>query len=136
MVDNVSTERRSRMMARVRSKNTSPEIRVRQAAHAMGLRFRLHRSDLSGKPDLIFPKLKTALFVHGCFWHQHPGCKRAQVPKTQPHFWLSKFQTNIARDQRNAEALSRAGWRVAVIWECETKDEKTLSVALRRSLKV
>jgi len=136
VVDNVSSERRSHMMAQIRSKNTSPEMRVRKAVHALGLRFRLHRSDLPGKPDIVFPKLNTALFVHGCFWHQHSGCKRAQTPKSSTKFWTDKFRANADRDARNVAALRDAGWAVQVIWECETKDPETLRQALSRALKV
>lgn len=110
-------------MSRVRSKNTSPEMRVRRLAHAMGLRFRLHRKDLPGKPDLVFPRYRIALFVHGCFWHRHPSCAKASTPKSQTDFWASKFDRNVERDRRNEEALNALGWRVLVIWECETKTD-------------
>lgn len=110
-------------MSRVRSKNTSPEMRVRRLAHAIGLRFRLHRQDLPGKPDLTFPRHRVALFVHGCFWHRHQGCKKASTPKSRTDFWVSKFEHNVARDRQNEEALSALGWRVLVIWECETKSD-------------
>lgn len=121
MVDRLSPERRSWLMSRIRSRNTSPEIRVRRAAHALGLRFRLYRRDLPGTPDLIFPKHRVALFVHGCFWHQHPGCPKASMPKTAVDAWQSKFARNIKRDAENTAILTELGWRVEVIWECETK---------------
>ena len=108
-------------MSRVRSKNTSPELRVRRAAHALGLRFRLHRKDLPGCPDLVFPKYRVALFVHGCFWHRHPGCTKASMPKSHAEFWQAKFDANVARDVRLASELDTQGWRVVTIWECETK---------------
>ncbi|MGJ5197155.1 very short patch repair endonuclease [Bradyrhizobium sp. HKCCYLRH1030] len=109
-------------MARVRSKDTVPEKRVRTVAHSMGLRFRLHRKDLAGQPDLVFPQHKVAIFVHGCFWHQHPNCRRASVPQTRRAFWTNKLSGNVRRDGEATRALRADGWRVAVIWECETKD--------------
>lgn len=117
-------------MSRVRGKNTSPEIRVRKAAHALGFRFRLYRKDLPGKPDLVFPKYRVALFVHGCFWHRHPGCSKASMPKSRTDYWADKFATNVARDRRNAESLRAAGWRVEIVWECETKDAEALKAVL------
>lgn len=107
-----------------------PEMRVRRAAHALGFRFRLHRKDLPGTPDLVFPKKRLALFVHGCFWHRHPGCRKASLPKSRPEYWHSKFSTNVERDQRVRAELEARGWNVATIWECETKNE----VALRDTL--
>lgn len=134
MVDHVSPERRSWLMSRVKSKNTTPEMRVRRMAHAMGLRFRLHRKDLPGKPDLVFPKLKLAIFVHGCFWHRHPGCPKASMPKTNPDFWRTKFAANVDRDQRALEGLSSQGWNVKVIWECQTKDVDILQPLISSSI--
>lgn len=125
------TSQRSALMGRVRGKNTSPEIAVRRAAHALGLRFRLHRRDLPGRPDLVFPKHRLAIFVHGCFWHRHEGCKRATIPKTRQDFWLGKFADNEARDQRVTALLRDAGWRVEIVWECETKDQEALLRRLR-----
>jgi DNA mismatch endonuclease (patch repair protein) len=119
-------------MSRVRGKNTSPEIRVRKAAHALGFRFRLHREDLPGKPDLIFPKRNLALFVHGCFWHRHTGCPKASAPSSD--YWAEKFATNVARDTRVATELRRQGWRVEVIWECQTKDEERLVKTLTKKI--
>lgn len=120
------TAQRSALMARVKGKNTSPEMAVRRAAHALGLRFRLHRRELPGRPDLIFPKHRLAIFVHGCFWHRHSGCKRATTPKTRRDFWRRKFADNEARDQRVVALLRDMGWRVEIIWECETKNRDTL----------
>jgi len=117
-------------MSRVRGKNTTPEIRVRRAAHALGLRFRLHRKDLPGKPDLIFPKHRVAIFVHGCFWHRHPGCSKTSTPKSRKGFWQAKFDANVERDTRVAEELAALGWRVVTIWECETKRTDGLRDAL------
>lgn len=130
MVDHISPERRSWLMSRVKGKHTSPEVRVRSVAHKLGYRFRLHRNDLPGKPDLVFPKHRVALFVHGCFWHRHPGCQKASVPKTHSEYWTAKFHANIMRDERVKKELEGGGWGVALIWECETKSDK----ALRRKL--
>lgn len=117
-------------MSRVRGKDTTPEMRVRRAAHALGFRYRLHRKDLPGKPDLCFPRKKIAIFVHGCFWHRHEGCRKASVPKSKLDFWLQKFATNIERDERVSDALATMGWTVHVIWECQTK----VDVQLRERL--
>lgn len=121
MVDRLTPERRSWLMSRVRPKDSTPEMRVRKAAHALGLRFRLHRKNLSGSPDLVFPRHRTAIFVHGCFWHRHIGCHKASMPKTRVDFWQAKFDANVERDARAIESLERLGWRVAIIWECEVK---------------
>ncbi len=135
MTDIVSPERRSEIMARIRDRDTGPELRVRRAAHAMGLRFRLHRRDLPGSPDLVFPKYRTALFVHGCFWHRHEGCPRAYVPKSRMEFWNRKFAANVERDRRVSEALRKLGWRPVVIWECETEDRSALKRIITERLK-
>lgn len=116
-------------MSRVRSKDTLPEMRVRRAAHALGLRFRLHRKNLPGRPDLVFPKHRVAMFVHGCFWHRHPGCSKASTPKSRTDFWQGKFDTNVTRDQQVSIELVEAGWRVMTIWECETK---SLDIIIRK----
>lgn len=126
MVDRLTPERRSWLMSRIASKNTSPEMRVRRAAHSLGLRFRLHRKDLPGKPDLTFPKHKTVIFVHGCFWHRHPKCPKASTPKSNEEFWQNKFAANVARDVSVRRRLHDAGWKVITVWECETKDSKVL----------
>lgn len=126
MVDHISPERRSWLMSRVRSKHTSPEMRVRSIAHALGLRFRLHRRDLPGKPDLVFPQYRIALFVHGCFWHRHPGCPKASIPKSRAIYWEQKFSENVRRDNFAVDALGQDGWNVAIIWECETKDRNSV----------
>lgn len=136
-MDRLTKERRSWLMSRVAGKNTTPELRVRRAAHALGLRFRLHRKDLPGKPDLVFPKFRLAVFVHGCFWHRHSGCRKATLPKSRADFWSAKFTSNQQRDERVMTDLENAGWRVAVIWECETKDSDTLAkVISERIMKV
>ncbi|ADG08964.1 very short patch repair endonuclease [Caulobacter segnis] len=132
MVDRLTEDRRSWLMSRVRSENTTPELRVRSIAHSMGLRFRLHRSDLPGKPDLVFPRHKVAIFVHGCFWHRHEGCRKASMPKSRQEFWGAKFEANIERDRRVTSQLRALGWNVETIWECETRDLKTISERLSR----
>lgn len=126
------TPERSANMAKVKGKNTKPEMTVRRVAHALGLRFRLHRRDLAGTPDLVFPKRKIAMFVHGCFWHRHEECSKASTPKTRAAFWQAKFDRNTARDRRTAEALRAAGWTVVTVWECETRDLAPLIRQLRR----
>lgn len=122
MADRLSPERRSWLMSRVRGWNTTPEMAVRRAAHRLGYRFRLMRKDLPGKPDLTFPKYRAVIFVHGCFWHRHSGCRKASTPKSRETFWNEKFERNVARDARVVEELVRLGWRVMTIWECDTKD--------------
>ena len=108
-------------MRNVRGKNTTPEMRVRSALYRAGYRFRLHRKDLPGRPDIVLPRLRAAIFVHGCFWHRHPGCRAASSPSTRAVFWQEKFARNVERDRRTIEALEADGWRVHVVWECETK---------------
>ena len=123
MTDIVDTKRRSEMMARIRGRDTGPELLVRRVAHRMGLRFRLHRRDLPGRPDLVFPKHRLVVFIHGCFWHRHEGCRKSSTPKSRTGFWLEKFAANVDRDARQEAALKALGWRVFIIWQCETKDE-------------
>jgi len=125
---------RSLLMAKIGSKNSRPEMAVRRAAHNLGYRFRLHRRDLPGTPDLIFPRMRKAIFVHGCFWHRHPGCSRTTTPKTRTDFWSKKFGENQARDRRVLCQLTELGWQVLVIWECETKDTAILSEKLQAFL--
>lgn len=131
MADVMTPEQRSRTMARVRSKNTKPELRVRALLHRMGFRFRLHRRDLPGTPDLVLPKHRAAIFVHGCFWHAHPGCARATMPSTRMEFWTTKLARNVERDAKKLRELQAAGWRVLVLWECETRDAEALEARLR-----
>src|SRR5690606_21714946 len=119
MVDVVDPATRSRMMSGIREKNTKPEILVRKYLHSRGLRFRLHVKDLPGKPDLVFPKYRTVVFVHGCFWHHHADCKYATIPSNRADFWKNKLSENVVRDQYQVAALTGLGWRVLVIWECE-----------------
>jgi DNA mismatch endonuclease, patch repair protein len=113
---------RSAQMALVRSKNTKPEIIVRRLAHSLGYRFRLHRRDLPGSPDLVFPRYRKVIFVHGCFWHQHndPTCWRSRLPKSRQEFWRPKLNSNVVRDQRDLAALDANGWAALVVWECQT----------------
>lgn len=131
MVDHVDRRKRSEMMRAVKGKNTSTEMIVRSAAHRLGLRFRLHRADLPGKPDLVFPKWRTVVFVNGCFWHRHRGCKKASMPKSNVVFWKKKFDNNVARDSANKEMLHALGWRVETIWQCEANTVAAATSALR-----
>ena len=108
-------------MAGIRGKDTRPELSLRKALHALGFRYRLHEKRLPGRPDLVFPKHHAACFVHGCFWHRHPGCRYTTFPATRPDFWNAKFADNVARDERNRNQLIHAGWRVAVVWECSLR---------------
>lgn len=112
---------RSAQMALIRSKDTKPELRVRKALHAAGLRFRLHDRHLPGTPDLSFPSRRIAVFIHGCFWHQHDGCKAARVPKSRQDFWVPKLKGNVERDERKKLLLESLGWTVETIWECQTR---------------
>lgn len=114
------------MMAGIRGKNTKPEMRVRSFLHRRGLRFRLHPKDLPGRPDLAFPKYRTAVFVHGCFWHRHPGCRYSYTPKSNLPFWLGKFEENVKRDARQKRELRREGWRVLTVWECQVSNGRAL----------
>lgn len=134
MADSLPPAQRSWLMSRVRGKDTKPELSVRRIAHSLGLRFRLHRRDLPGKPDLVFPKYRLAIFVHGCFWHRHSGCKLASTPKTRTEFWEGKFAANEARDAASIAGLEALDWRVLVIWECETRSEETIRTALRNAM--
>ncbi|ESW73308.1 DNA mismatch endonuclease Vsr [Mesorhizobium sp. C277A] len=118
MTDIVDKETRSRMMAGIRGKDTKPETVLRRELHARGFRFRLHAMDLPGRPDLLLPKFGAVIFVHGCFWHRHEGCRYATTPATRPEFWQAKFDANVARDQAAHAALLETHWRVATVWEC------------------
>jgi DNA mismatch endonuclease (patch repair protein) len=134
MADIVDAATRSRMMSGIRGKDTQPELRVRRYLHARGFRFRLHAKDLPGKPDLVLPKYRTVIFVHGCFWHQHSGCPDAVMPKSNRAFWKAKLEGNLRRDVDNIAALRRDGWTCLVIWECETTTKRLDAIArtLRR----
>lgn len=117
-MDTLTPEQRSKRMARVRGKDTKPEMRVRRLVHGLGYRYRLHRSDLPGKPDLVFPSRRKVIFVHGCFWHRHPNCALARMPKSRQDFWQPKLDANRERDLANQERLRERGWDVLVVWEC------------------
>jgi DNA mismatch endonuclease (patch repair protein) len=121
VVDIVDQKTRSRMMSNIKGKNTGPELILRKELHALGFRYSLHRPDLPGKPDLVFRKHKAVCFVHGCFWHQHTGCKYATRPGTRQEFWDAKLARNVERDEASIAALEKAGWRIAVVWECSLK---------------
>jgi DNA mismatch endonuclease (patch repair protein) len=133
-MDTVSKEVRSRNMSAIRSKNTNPETVVRSLLFALGYRYRLHRNDLPGKPDIILKKHNTVIFVHGCFWHQHKECKRANIPKSNKKYWIPKLERNAERDKINKRELNRLGWNVITIWECETKDSGKITAELKKKL--
>ena len=118
MTDIVDQQTRSLMMSGIRGKNTKPELALRRALHARGFRFRLHSGKVHGRPDLVLPKHRAVVFVHGCFWHRHKGCRYATVPATRPEFWRAKFDANVARDRTVRTTLLDGGWRVATVWEC------------------
>ena len=126
------SDQRSRNMSAIKSKNTKPEITLRKLLHSMGYRFRLHRKDLPGSPDIVLPKYKTVIFVHGCFWHRHENCKYATTPKTRKEFWEKKFRENINRDNLNQANLSLKGWKIIIIWECQLKGD--IKKLIRESL--
>jgi DNA mismatch endonuclease (patch repair protein) len=123
------------MMSGIKGRNTRPELLVRSWLHRRGFRFRLHKAGLPGKPDLVFPRYKAVLFVHGCFWHQHPGCQFAYMPASNRRFWRGKLKGNVARDKRVLQELRQLGWRALIIWECETRNPKCLS-RLAKSLQL
>ncbi|WP_191833593.1 very short patch repair endonuclease [Pseudomonas fluorescens] len=132
MTDFLSSTERSERMSRIRGKDTRPELLLRKALHRMGLRYRLHVASLPGKPDLVFPYYKAAVFVHGCFWHRHAGCKTASTPKSNTPFWLEKFEKNATRDARVVTQLDELGWRVFVVWECELATQSKLQATSER----
>jgi DNA mismatch endonuclease (patch repair protein) len=121
MADTLTSARRSWNMSRIGGRNTAPELRLRSLLHRAGFRFRLHAKQLPGRPDVVLPVYRTAIFVHGCFWHRHSGCRNCSTPSTRREFWQEKFDGNTSRDARNRAALEEAGWVVRVIWECELK---------------
>ena len=127
MTDIVDTPTRSRMMSGIRGRNTKPEMLVRKALFKGGFRFRLHRRDLPGVPDVVLPGRRVAVFVHGCFWHMHAGCSNARLPATRPEFWWEKLSRNVDRDRVAKESLAAAGWRVLTVWECATRDPRNLA---------
>jgi DNA mismatch endonuclease (patch repair protein) len=125
-MDKITTAQRSANMSKIHAKNTKPEMAVRRLLHRLGYRFRIHSSFLPGKPDIYFTGRNLAIFVHGCFWHQHAGCKHAVLPKTRTEFWIPKLRGNQERDRQNIEQLDAMGWKTLVIWECETKRAEEL----------
>lgn len=133
-MDTLSTTERSERMARIHGRDTKPEMVVRRLLHGMGYRYRLHRGDLPGKPDIVFGKRKKAIFIHGCFWHRHddPACRLARLPKSRLDFWKPKLSANAERDALKQEALKRLGWNVLVVWECELRQSEQLENKLRQ----
>jgi DNA mismatch endonuclease (patch repair protein) len=134
MTDRISKERRSWNMSKIRSTNTQPEIVVRSLLHRLGYRFRLHARALPGRPDIVLPKWKTVIQVHGCFWHRHSHCKFAYVPKTRLDFWTRKFEENVERDLRTVRRLQHLGWRVITVWECQVRDLQRLKKRLEAGI--
>lgn len=135
-MDRLTAARRSANMQQIKSKGMKPELIVRRLVHSMGYRFRLHRTDLPGKPDLVFPGRRKIIFVHGCFWHQHPdpNCRRAHAPRSNQDYWGPKLARNVARDAEAERLLREAGWGVAVVWECELGDQAAVTARLRSFL--
>ena len=131
-MDTLSPAERSKIMARVRSKHSRPELVVRKIVFALGYRYRLHAGDLPGRPDLVFRKRRKVIFVHGCFWHRHGSCALARLPKSRLDFWIPKLEGNRLRDQRNKRALAKQGWKVLTIWECQLKNGGRLETRIRR----
>lgn len=132
MTDVFTKKKRSSIMSRITGKHTLPELRVRKALYSIGIRYRLHDKKLSGHPDIVISKLKTVLFVNGCFWHQHKNCKRSTIPKTNREYWLPKLKRNIEKQTEDFRKLKKEGWKIAVVWECQTKNQNKLELRLRR----
>lgn len=130
MTDIVDQQTRSRMMSGIRGKNTKPELTLRRALHARGFRFRLHPGKVHGRPDLVLPKYRAVVFVHGCFWHRHEGCRYATSPSTRPKFWQAKFDANVARDSVVRKTLLKDGWRVATVWECALRKQNQVVASI------
>ena len=133
-MDRISREHRSWNMSRIRGHDTKPEVVVRSVLHRLGFRFRLHRRDLPGRPDIVLARHRTIVFVHGCFWHRHARCRFAYQPKTNSAFWSQKFKSNVVRDQRDRRRLRGLGWRVIVVWECQALDQAALGQRLVAAL--
>ena len=134
MTDTVSKKIRSKIMSSVSGKNTKPEILLRSLLHRAGYRFRIHSQHLPGKPDIYLPKFRTVIFVHGCFWHRHVGCKKTTTPRSNKKFWDQKFRDNKARDARNERLLKKSGFTVLTVWECELKNPQKVLSSLRKTL--
>lgn len=133
-MDKISPERRSANMARIRNKDTSPEVALRRIIYALGYRFRLHRRDLPGKPDIVFPARRKLILMHGCFWHQHPNCAEGRIPGSRPEYWVQKLTGNQLRDEANRAILERQGWKILVVWECELKGPAAVAKTVRKFL--
>lgn len=131
MTDVFTKSKRSEVMSRIKNRNTRPELAVRSLLHRMGYRFRLHRADLPGKPDIVLSRYKTVIFVHGCFWHRHKGCRFAYTPKSRTEFWLKKLESNVIRDIQVKCDLEILGWRVITVWECELREPVQLAYRLK-----
>jgi DNA mismatch endonuclease (patch repair protein) len=129
-MDRVSKEKRSEIMSKVNSKDTNIEVDIRKMLHGLGYRFRLHRKDLPGSPDIVLPKYKKIIFVHGCFWHGHFNCNKARLPKSNIEYWVAKIAANKIRDQKAIEELTKIGWKVLIIWGCQLKDKETLKESI------
>lgn len=136
MADTVTPERRSEIMSNIRAKDMKPELAVRRLVHAMGYRYRLHRKDLPGQPDMVFSSRQKVIFVHGCFWHQHrdPSCRIVRRPKSNQHYWLPKLKRTVKRDSEHLAELAKMGWDVLVIWECEVEDDPRTPERIREFL--
>ncbi len=135
MVDSISKKHRSWNMSRVRSKDTKPEVKVRSMLHAKGFRFRKNVKSLPGVPDIVLPKYKTVVFVHGCFWHQHPNCVKSHIPKSNVEFWTEKLGKNVIRDKKHKKNLKKLGWNVIYVWECKLKNMEALERKLTNKIK-
>ena len=130
MADNVTPRVRSRIMAQIKSKGMKPEMQVRRLLHGIGYRYRLHRTDLPGRPDLVFPARRKVVFVNGCFWHFHSGCPSVRIPASNREYWVEKLERNRARDERNVDLLEESGWAVMTVWECQLRDMASTSERL------
>ena len=131
MAEKISPETRSKIMSRIKGKNTSPEVKVRSFLHKMGFRYRLHKKNLPGVPDLTLTKYKAVIFIHGCFWHQHYGCKHSGIPLSTQNYWEPKLKKTIKRDQEHQKIYEKMGWRVLIIWECEVSEENLKKLAIK-----
>lgn len=134
MADMFTPEKRSEIMSRITGRDTAPEVRVRRLLHALGFRFRLYRKDLPGKPDIVLPRHRKVVLIHGCFWHGHPGCRRAALPTTNVEFWEKKIGKNVARDRLVQAELTAAGWSALVLWQCRLRDIDSLAAELKAFL--
>ena len=134
MADRLNPEKRSWNMAQIKSRNTEPEIKVRRVARHLKIRFQMHRNDLPGSPDIVFPEYRLAVFVHGCFWHRHKRCPMASTPKTRFSFWHQKFLDNTMRDKKVTKQIKKAGWHMGVIWQCQTKTPEMIEARLLKLL--